>query len=252
MVGADLANLVNEAALLAARRSHDHVTGSDFADALERIVLGAERKVMMSEDDKRRTAYHEGGHAVVGMLTPGADPVRKISIIPRGLSLGVTFSAPDADRFNYERSELIAKIKVALGGRAAEDVVYGEPSTGAESDIQQLTGIARQMVGRWGMSDSVGPLAVLPADGRGPLFPGASEVSPRTQELIDEEVRRIVDESYGEVVKLLTDNRSRLDGLAQALLEHETLDEDAAYAAAGVEHAASGEGELEAAASARV
>ena len=239
MVGADLANLVNEAALLAARRNHDDVTAADFADALERIVLGAERKVMLSQEDKRRTAYHEGGHAVVGMLTPGADPVRKISIIPRGLSLGVTFSAPDADRFNYERSELIAKIKVALGGRAAEDVVYGEPSTGAESDIQQLTGIARQMVGRWGMSDSVGPLAVLPADGRGPLLPGASEVSPRTQELVDREVRRIVDEAYGEVMTLLTDNRGRLDSLAQALLEHETLDEDAAYAAAGIEHAAS-------------
>jgi cell division protease FtsH len=237
MVGADLANLVNEAALLAARRSHDRVAAADFADALERIVLGAERKVMLSEEDKRRTAYHEGGHAVVGMLTPGADPVRKISIIPRGMSLGVTFAAPDADRFNYERSELIAKIKVALGGRAAEDIVYGEPSTGAESDIQQLTGIARQMVGRWGMSDSVGPLAVLPADGRGPLLPGASEVSPRTQELVDGEVRRIVDEAYGEVVTLLTDNRSRLDSLAEALLEHETLDEDAAYAAAGVEHA---------------
>ena len=253
MVGADLANLVNEAALLAARRSHDRVAAADFADALERIVLCAERKVMLSEEDKRRTAYHEGGHAVVGMLTPGADPVRKISIIPRGMSLGVTFAAPDADRFNYERSELIAKIKVALGGRAAEDIVYGEPSTGAESDIQQLTGIARQMVGRWGMSDSVGPLAVLPADGRGPLLPGASEVSPRTQELVDGEVRRIVDEAYGEVVTLLTDNRRRLDSLAEALLEHETLDEDAAYAAAGVEHAAAYEpADLEeAAASAR-
>ncbi len=172
MVGADLANLVNEAALLAARRGHDQVLEADFTDALERIVLGAERKVMMSEADRRRTAYHEGGHALVAMLTPGADPVRKISIIPRGLALGVTFSAPDADRFNYERRELIAKIKVALGGRAAEEIVFGEPTTGAESDIQQLTAIARQMVGRWGMSDEIGPLAVLPADGAGPLLPG--------------------------------------------------------------------------------
>jgi len=236
MVGADLANLVNEAALLAARRDHERVTGSDFNDALERIVLGAERQVMLSLDDRRRTAYHEGGHAIVGMLTEGADPVRKISIIPRDRSLGVTFSAPDADRFNYERRELIAKIKVALGGRAAEEIVYGEPSTGAESDIQQLTGIARQMVGRWGMSDAVGPLAVIPDEARGPLLPGAAEVSPHTQQLVDDEVRRIVDEAHIEVVRLLTDNRSRLDSLAAALLEHETLDEDDAYAAAGVPH----------------
>ncbi len=236
MVGADLANLVNEAALLAARRNHDQVTEADFTDSLERIVLGAERKVMMSPADKRRTAYHEGGHAIVGMLTPGADPVRKISIIPRGLALGVTFSAPDADRFSYQRDELIAKIKVALGGRAAEEVVYREPTTGAESDIQQLTNIARQMVGRWGMSDAVGPLAVLPAEGQGPFLPGASEVSARTQELIDDEVRRIVDEAHREVVALLTEKRAQLDGLAAALLEHETLDEDDAYAAAGVEH----------------
>jgi cell division protease FtsH len=236
MVGADLANLVNEAALVAARRNHDRVLEADFTDALERIVLGAERKVMMSAEDKRRTAYHEGGHAIVGMLTPGADPVRKISIIPRGLSLGVTFSAPDADRFNYRRAELIAKIKVALGGRAAEEVVYGDTSTGAESDIQQLTGIARQMVGRWGMSEAVGPVAVIPTDGRGPLLPGAAEVSPRTQEMIDAEVRRIVEDAYTDVVSLLTENRSRLDSLARALLEHETLDEDDAYAAAGVEH----------------
>jgi cell division protease FtsH len=236
MVGADLANLVNEAALLAGRRNHDKVTEADFADALEKIVLGAERQVLMSAEDKRRTAYHEGGHALVGMLTPGADPVRKISIIPRGQSLGVTFSAPDADRFNYERRELLAKIKVALGGRAAEEIVYGEPSTGAESDIQQLTGIARQMVGRWGMSDKIGPLAVIPAEDQGPLLPGAAESSPRTQEIVDEEVRRIVEDAHREVVALLTEKRAQLDRLAQALLEHETLDEDDAYAAAGVEH----------------
>jgi cell division protease FtsH len=240
MVGADLANLVNEAALLAARRNHDQVTESDFTDALEKIVLGAERQVLMSPEDKRRTAYHEGGHALVGMLTEGADPVRKISIIPRGISLGVTFSAPDSDRFNYERSELIAKIKVALGGRAAEELVFGEPSTGAESDFQQLTGIARQMVGRWGMSDKIGPLTVLPSEAQGPLLPGASEVSPRTQEVIDEEVHRIVDAAHKEVVALLTEKRAQLDGLAHALLEHETLDEDDAYAAAGVEHEPSG------------
>jgi cell division protease FtsH len=236
MVGADLANLVNEAALLAARRNHDQVLEADFTDALERIVLGAERQVMMSPADRARTAYHEGGHAIVGMLTEGADPVRKISIIPRGMALGVTFSAPEADRFNYEKHELVAKIKVALGGRAAEEIVYGEPTTGAESDIQQLTGIARQMVGRWGMSEAIGPLAVLPADSRGPLLPGVSEVSASTQETVDLEVRRLVESAYVEVVELLKDNRDKLDSLAKALLEHETLDEDDAYAAAGVAH----------------
>jgi cell division protease FtsH len=234
MVGADLANLVNEAALLAARRSHDRVTESDFTDALERIVLGAERQVMMSLEDRRRTAYHEGGHAVVGMLTEGADPVRKVSIIPRGLALGVTFAAPESDRWNYREPEILAKIKVALGGRAAEEVVFGETSTGAESDIQQLTEIARQMVGRWGMSSVIGPIAVIPRDGTGPLLPGVAEVSPDTQKLIDDEVRRIVDELHKEVLALLRENRGKLDSLANALLEHETLDEEDAYAAAGV------------------
>jgi cell division protease FtsH len=235
MVGADLANLVNEATLLAARRNHQVVEEADFTDALERIILGAERQVMMSPEDKRRTAYHEAGHAIVGMLTEGADPVRKVSIIPRGLALGVTFSAPESDRFNYREPEVYAKIKVALGGRAAEEVVYGETSTGAESDIQQLTEIARQMVGRWGMSDAIGPIAVLPRDGQGPFLPGVAEVSPDTQKLVDDEVRRIVDEAHREVVTLLEQNRSRLDSLVQALLDHETLDEDDAYAAAGVE-----------------
>jgi cell division protease FtsH len=234
MVGADLANLVNEAALLAARRNHDAVAEADFTDALERIVLGAERQVMMSQEDRRRTAYHEGGHAIVGMLTEGADPVRKVSIIPRGMALGVTFAAPESDRFNYREPEVEARIKVALGGRAAEEVVFGETSTGAESDIQQLTQIARQMVGRWGMSAAVGPVAVIPRDGSGPLLPGAAEVSPDTQKLVDQEVRRIVDELHAEVVTLLEENRDKLDSLAKALLEHETLDEEDAYAAAGV------------------
>jgi cell division protease FtsH len=237
MVGADLANLVNEAALLAARRNHETVQESDFSDALERIVLGAERQVMMSVEDRRRTAYHEGGHAIVGMLTEGADPVRKVSIIPRGQALGVTFAAPESDRFNYLEPELRARINVALGGRVAEEIVFGEMSTGAESDIQQLTEIARQMVGRWGMSDAIGPVAVLPRDGSGPLLPGAAEVSPETQRLVDEEVGRIVDKSHEEVVALLEQNRSKLDSLAAALLEHETLDEADAYAAAGVERA---------------
>src|SRR3989449_803822 len=223
MVGADLANLVNEAALLAARRNHDVVTEADFTDALERIVLGAERQVLMSQEDKRRTAYHEGGHAIVGMLTDGADPVRKVSIIPRGLALGVTFAAPDSDRFNYREPEVEAKINVALGGRAAEEIVYGETSTGAESDIQQLTEIARQMVGRWGMSPAIGPVAVIPRDGMGPFFPGATEVSSATQQLIDEEVRQLGSAAHDEVVELIQEDREKLDSRAQALLEHETL-----------------------------
>jgi cell division protease FtsH len=234
MVGADLANLVNEAALLAARRRHDVVEEADFTDSLERIVLGAERQVMMTEDDRRRTAYHEAGHAIVGMLTRGADPVRKVSIIPRGQALGVTFSAPDSDRFNYLLPEVIAKIKVSLGGRVAEEVVFGEISTGAESDLEQLTELARRMVGRWGMSATLGPVVLLPRDGTGP-FGGGPELSPDTQKLIDDEIRRVVTDAHEEVVALLRENRERLDHLAQALLEHETLDEDDAYAAAGVE-----------------
>ena len=249
MVGADLANLVNEAALLAARRGHDKVEEADFTDALEKIVLGAERKVMMSAADRRRTAYHEGGHAIVGMLTRGADPVRKISIIPRGLSLGVTFSAPDADRFNYSSEELLAKIKVALGGRSAEEIVFGDLTTGAESDFQQLTQIARHMVGRWGMSEAIGTITVIPQDGQGPLFPGAAGVSEETQRLIDEEVRKIVAAARVEVLALLRENRDKLDSLAQALLDHETLDQPDAYAAAGIEPApVADEGRLSAAA----
>ena len=252
MVGADLANLVNEAALTAARREHDVVEEADFTDALERIVLGAERQVMMSYEDRRRTAYHEGGHAIVGMLTPGADPVRKVSIIPRGMALGVTFSAPDADRFSYLEPEILAKIKGALGGRAAEEIVFGEISTGAESDLEQLTALARQMVGRWGMSDALGPISVLPRDGSGPFLPGAAEVAPETRKLVDDEVRRIVAEAHDEVVTLLTENRARLDALASALLEKETLDEDDAYAAAGVTRPqATPAGELAAAARSR-
>ncbi len=238
MVGADLANLVNEAALLAARRGHESVQYGDFTDALERIVLGAERKVLISPDDRRRIAYHEGGHAVVGMLTPGADPVRKVSIIPRGQALGVTLSTPDDDRVNYSEQELRAKIRVSVGGRVAEELVFGDATTGAESDIQQVTRIARGMVERWGMSEKVGFLTVMPQNGQSPLLPGAEPVSEATQELIDAEVRRIVDEEIEAVEELLADNRERLDSLAEALLERETLDEADAYAAAGIDRAA--------------
>jgi cell division protease FtsH len=234
MVGADLANLCNEAALLAARRGHDKVQQSDFTDSLEKILLGAPRGIILNREDRERTAYHESGHALVGMLTPEADPVRKVSIIPRGMALGVTLSTPDSDRVSYSREELEAKIKVSLGGRTAEEVVYGKITTGAESDIQQLTQIARQMVGRWGMSEKLGPLTLLPSDGQGPLLPGASETSPETQWLIDQEVQRLVEHLHGETTELLTSHRAQLESLTRALLLAETLDAPAAYAAAGV------------------
>jgi cell division protease FtsH len=238
MVGADLANVVNEAALLAARRGREKVRQADLTAAVEKIVLGTERKVVQTEEDRRRIAYHEAGHAIVGMLTPGADPVRKVSIIPRGQALGVTLSAPDADVFNYEETYLRGKIKVALGGRVAEELTFGTITTGAESDIQQATGIARAMVGRWGMSDEVGFVAVVPADGQGPLLPGAQETSEATQRLVDAEVRRIIEEAHEHVRGLLERERDKLDGLVEALLERETLDEAEAYAAAGIDRVA--------------
>ena len=234
MVGADLANLCNEAALRAARLGHDKVQMADFTDSLEKILLGAPRGIMLSQEDRERTAYHESGHALVGMLTPGADPVRKVSIIPRGQALGVTLSTPDADRVSYSRDELEAKIKVALGGRTAEEVIYHQITTGAESDLQQLTQIARSMIGRWGMSDKLGPLTLLPQDGQGPFLPGSSEVSPQTEWLIDQEVQKLVEDLHTETTELLTTHRNQLDGLAHALLLAETLDAPAAYAAAGV------------------
>jgi len=234
MVGADLANLANEAALLGARRGHERVEMDDFTDSLEKIMLGSPRGIVLSPVDRERTAYHESGHALVGMLTPGADPVRKVSIIPRGMALGVTLSTPDTDRVSYSREDLEAKIRVALGGRVAEEVVFGTVTSGAEADIQQLTAIARHMVGRWGMSDAVGPVAVLPADQQGPLLPGASETSEATQRLVDEEVRRLVESAHQDVTRLLTERRDQLDSLAQALLKAETLDALDAYAAAGV------------------
>ncbi len=234
MVGADLANVVNEAALVAAIREHEQVQPEDFTDAIEKIVLGAARKVLQSDEDRRRIAYHEAGHAIVGMLTPGADPVRKVSIIPRGQALGVTLSAPEADRFNYDERYLLGKVKVACGGRVAEELVFGDVTTGAESDIQQVTQIARGMVARWGMSEEIGFVAVQPADGQGPLLPGVSETSEATHELVDREVRRIADEALEDVRVLLEQERPRLDALAEALLREETLDEADAYAAAGI------------------
>jgi cell division protease FtsH len=232
MVGADLANLANEAALLAARREHQQVQMADFTDSLEKLLLGAPRGIILGPEDRERTAYHESGHALVGMLTPEADPVRKVSIIPRGTALGVTLSTPDSDRVSYSREELQARIKVSLGGRVAEELVYDTITTGAESDLQQLTQIARQMVGRWGMSDKLGPLTILPADGQG--YPGANDASPELQRQLEDEVHRIVEEAHVEVTQLLTDHRDQLDSLTHALLEAETLDAPDAYAAAGV------------------
>jgi cell division protease FtsH len=196
MVGADLANLANEAALLATRRGHDKVFMVDFTDSLDKILLGAPRRIVLLPSDRERTAVHESGHALVGMLTPEADPVRQVTIIPRGMALGVTLSTPDFDRVTYTREELEAKIKVALGGRVAEEIVYDTITTGAESDIAQLTRLAREMVGRWGMSDKFGPIALLPRDDA-ERFPGVSEVSPQTQALIDQEVKRLIDEATG-------------------------------------------------------
>jgi cell division protease FtsH len=193
---------------------------------------------VLSLADRERTAYHEAGHALVGMLTPGADPVRKVSIIPRGMALGVTLSAPDDDQVSYSLEDLLAKLKVAVGGRVAEEVVYGTITTGAESDIQQLTAIARQMVGRWGMSDAIGLVTVLPSDGHGPLLPGASETSEATQQLVDAEVRRLTDTAHTDVTELLMAHREQLDSLAAALLQSETLDGIDAYRAAGMPIAA--------------
>jgi cell division protease FtsH len=234
MVGADLANLANEAALLAARRNHQSVQEGDFTDSLEKILLGAPRGIVLSPGDRERTAYHEAGHALVGMLTPGADPVRKVSIIPRGGALGVTLAAPDDDQVSYTREDLVGKIQVALGGRVAEETIYGTITTGAESDIEQVTAIARQMVGRWGMSDAIGFVTVISAEARGPFISGAAETSEATQQVVDEQVRKLVDTAHGDVTELITAHRTQLESLAESLLKAETLDAADAYEAAGL------------------
>jgi cell division protease FtsH len=237
MVGAELANLVNEAAILAARRDHTQVHQADFSDALERIILGSERRILLSAADRRRTAYHEAGHALVGMLTPGADPVRKISIVPRGHALGVTFQSPDADRYSYSANYLRGRIAGMLAGRAAEELVYDDVTTGAENDLEQATGIAKQMVGRWGMSEAVGMLSALPDPRREqPLSLGGDGTSPATRELVETEARRILDQGHDQALATLRANRDRLDTLVQALLRTETLDTADAYRAAGIPH----------------
>ena len=239
--GADLKNLVNEAALLAARREQNEVRHKDFLDALEKIVLGPERPLLLSRADKERIAYHEGGHAILGLVVPGADPVNRVTIVPRGQALGVTYQRPDSDRYNYPEAYLRARIVGMLGGRAAEEIVYGTKTTGAESDIEQATGLARRMVTRWGMSERVGLVELAPrenpylsgANG----YAGAKPFSERTAEAIDAEVLKIISESHDEAKRLLNAHRQQLDALVEALLLRETLNEQEILDATGLPRA---------------
>ncbi|MEU2158416.1 ATP-dependent zinc metalloprotease FtsH [Streptomyces sp. NPDC019396] len=231
MTGAELANLANEAALLAVKRRQREVTQGDLSAALEKVQLGAERPLVMPEDERRRTAYHESGHALLGMLQPGADPVRKITIVPRGRALGVTLSTPDADRYAFTEEYLRGRIVGALGGMAAEHVVFGVVTTGSESDLDQVTQLLRGMVGRWGMSDRVGRFTAIPGHAQEAYGLAAA---PATLDAVDHEMRRIADECYESACRQLRDNRARLDALAAALLANETLEEEEAYRAAGI------------------
>jgi cell division protease FtsH len=229
LAGADLRNLVNEAALLAARREEDEVHAKDFFDALEKVVLGPERPLLLSRDDRERIAYHEGGHAILGLVVPGADPVHRVSIVPRGQALGVTYQRPENDRYNYPESYLRARLVGMLGGRAAEEIVFGTRTTGAQNDIEQATQLARDMVTRWGMSDKLGMVQLAPRENpylAGPDgFGGRSPISESTASEVDSEVLRIIRESHDEAKRLLETNRGALDKLAEALLSRETLDE---------------------------
>jgi cell division protease FtsH len=226
--GADIRNLVNEAALLAARREQDNVRHKDFIDALEKIVLGPERPIILSKADKERVAYHEGGHAILGLVVPGADPVHRVTIVPRGQALGVTYQRPLTDRYNYPEAYLRAKIIGMLGGRAAEEVVYGTRTTGAENDIEQATGLARQMVTRWGMSDQLGMVQLAPRQNNwvGPAALGSKPYSEETAKLIDTEVARIIKECHESAKRLIGEHRASLDALVAALMDRESLDEN--------------------------
>ena len=227
--GADLKNLVNEAALLAARREENEVHHKDFLDALEKIVLGPERPLLLSRADKERIAYHEGGHAILGLVVPGADPVNRVTIVPRGQALGVTYQRPDSERYNYPEAYLRARIVGMLGGRAAEEIVYGTKTTGAESDIEQATGLARRMVMRWGMSERLGMVQLAPRENPYLSIPnayaGSREFSEETAEAIDTEVRKIIGDSHEKARRLLSAHRKQLDALVEALLVRETLNE---------------------------
>jgi len=228
--GADIRNLVNEAALLAARRDQSDVRQRDFLDALEKIVLGPERPLLLTREDRERIAYHESGHAILGLLVPGADPVHRVTIVPRGQALGVTYQRPDSDRYNYPEAYLRARIVGMLGGRAAEEIVYGTKTTGAENDIAQATELARNMVTRWGMSEKLGLVQLAPR--RNPYlagdgsFLGEKPFSEATGELIDAEVLALIEQSHDEARRLLEQHRRQLDALVAALLERETLDEN--------------------------
>jgi cell division protease FtsH len=242
LVGADLRNLVNEAALLAARKQESAVTQRDFFDSLEKIVLGPARGLLLNPAEKRRVAYHESGHSVLGLVVSGADPVKRVTIVPRGQALGVTYQQPEDDRHNYEEGFLRARIIGAMGGRAAEEVVYGGRTTGAENDIQQANDLARQMVTRWGMSEKVGPMSLsgrenpyLAGDVVGAA--GAKPYSETFATLVDTEVQHILQENYATAVQLLQTHRAALDALAEALVERETLDEEEILKVTGLSRA---------------
>jgi len=235
LVGAELRNLVNEAALLAARRNGDKVAAEDFAEAMQKITLGPARNILLKAADRRRTAYHEAGHTLLALLVTGSDPVHRVSIVPRGMALGATYQLPIDDRTSYGEDYLHARITGALGGRAAERLIYGVVTSGAENDLQQVTDIARHMVLRWGMSDKLGPISfVSPQDeGLPPAFQQQA-YSEATAELIDAEVRRIVDDSHQEAERLLALHRDKLDALAEALLLAESMNAAEIYAAVGL------------------
>ena len=229
MSGADLANLVNEAALLAARRSADKVYLADLEEAKDKVMLGAERKSMVMKDaEKRNTAYHEAGHAVCAIKTPGCDPLHKVTIVPRGRALGLAFTLPVEDRYSITRQQLEAMLVMTYGGRVAEELVFGHDkvTTGASNDIQKATSLARRYVSQWGLSDAIGP--VLVGDNEQEVFLGRElsrhrEVSERTAQLVDAEVTRLLNESYARAKQTLIDNRDLLERMAEALLERETL-----------------------------
>jgi cell division protease FtsH len=229
--GADLANLVNEAALLAARANKRTVTMEEFDKAKDKIMMGTERRSMvMSQSEKKLTAYHESGHAIVGLLVPEHDPVYKVTIIPRGRALGVTMFLPEEDRYSYSKQRLMSQMKSLFGGRIAEELVFGREyvTTGASNDIERATEIARNMVTKWGLSERLGPLTYTEDDGE--IFLGRSvtrhkQVSDVTAHAIDEEIRGLVDSCYAEAKKILTVNEDKLHVMAEALMKFETVDE---------------------------
>jgi len=230
--GADIENVVNEAALLAARKDKNRVYMVDFEEAKDKVMLGAERKsLVISEDERKVTAYHEAGHAVIGLRVPGLDPLHKVTIVPRGRALGLTASLPEEDRHNYTRVWLLGQLKMLFGGRVAEELVFGEEkiTTGAGNDIERATAIARRMVTQFGMSPAVGPVTV--GDREHEIFLGREfghrrEVSEKTAQLVDSEIKRILDEAYSSARTVLKENRDLLETIAEALLERETLDAD--------------------------